>query len=86
MKREYNQRLIFNLLIAQVQPSKMSTVGEEGNATREENPGCEELCGHTEGRQGKGAPQRGDSPNVPVSQGRAQGIYPKQLSECREPA
>ena len=59
VKGEYNRRLILNLLISRVKPSKMSTVGEGGNARREENPGYEELCGHTEERHGKGAPQRG---------------------------
>lgn len=32
MKGEYNQRLILNLLIPQVQPSKLPIVGEGGNA------------------------------------------------------
>lgn len=71
--------------MAQVQPPKTSTVGEGGNATKEENPRYKKLCGHTEGRQMR-APHCGDRPNVPMSRGRAQGIYPKQLSECGEPA
>lgn len=32
MKGEYNQRLILDLLIPQVQPLKMPTAGEGGNA------------------------------------------------------
>lgn len=60
----------------------MPTVGEGGHA-QERRVQVPRSCRR---EMGKGAPQQRDSPDVPMSQGREQGIYPKQLSEGKEPA